>query len=278
MIYLDKFEKWAPQLDACAQKFLSKDELEYYFMIPEEDRQAQLKALLEQPISHFSIINEVLFRARWAEVVHTLRPAGELALLEVASGDADMIPQAMARIHPGSRYVTANMNKALTKSLMDKTAGLDVGMEVVEDDASRIESHFGRDCFDIIAFQHAVNDVVQAILCDREGVDTIWADWMETLPLMIKMLQKEVANGTLEQSVKAPLLGLMRSLLTVLKPGGYFAINHYMFQLDLDWGYPPRLFSGFMPMVREWFKELEGTEEVFFEGYEPNWWIFLRKK
>jgi len=41
--------------------------------------------------------------------------------------------------------------------------------------------------------------VIQAILCDREGIDTIDSDWMETLPEMIRIVQREVAEGTLAQ-------------------------------------------------------------------------------
>lgn len=274
---LDSYEKWSPRLGDCARRYLSTEELEQFDRMPAEYRQARLKDLLGSPIASFTPVNEAYFRARWAETLAMLHPQSDLSLLEVATGDADMIPQAMSRSHPGSRYVTANMNKALNESLLARTQGLDIRLELIEGDAANIESHLGRECFDVVAFQHGVNDVAQAILCGREGVDTVFADWMETLPLMIRMLQREVGEGTLEEHVKGPFLTLMRTLLAVLKKGGWVAINHYMFQLDLDWGYPPELFSGWMPLVRGWFKELEGVEEVYFEGYEPNWWIFLRK-
>jgi len=130
---------------------------------------------------------------------------------------------------------------------------------------------------DVIAFQHGVNDVLQAILCDRDGVDTIQTDWMETLPAMIAILQRETRQGTLEQSVRPGFLSLLETLLAVLKPGGVIAMNHYMFQLDLDWGYPPDVWENLIPMVRGWVKDLPGTREIALEGFDRQWWLFLRK-
>lgn len=278
MIPMDRFEKWAPRLDAAARQFLSAGELAQYETIGNEECQRQLKLLLEQPIRMFTPVNEAFFRAKWADALAALHPGLPFSLLEVGAGDADMIPQAMARSHPGSSYVTANMNKALSRNMMERTAGLPISVKIVEDDAARVDAYYGPGSFDVVAFQHSVNDVCQAILCGRDGIDTIESDWMAILPDMIKILQKEVAAGTLEHSLKAPFLSLMCSQLAVLKPGGTVAINHYMFQLDLDWGYPPDLFANFVPMVREWFRELAGVMEIMLDGFDPQWWIFLRKQ
>ena len=269
---------WSPRLDESARRYLGAEDLEYYEAIPPEERQRQLAALLERPIETFSPVNEAYFRARWADTLRLLHPGADLSLMEVATGDADMIPQAMARSHPGSRYVTANMNRQLNGSLLARTKGLDIRLELVDDDAARISEHCAPASFDVVAFQHGINDVLQAILCAREGVDTVYPDWMAVLPQMISMLQRETAAGTFEASVKAPFLKLMRTLSDMLKPGGTIVANHYMFRLDLDWGYPPALFEGLAPLVRGWCAELTGLKEVRYPGYEENWWLFLRKR
>jgi hypothetical protein len=222
-------------------------------------------------------VNEVYFRVRWAEVLDAVHPGNDLTLLEVASGDADMIPQMMARTRPNSRYITANMNRILTERLREKTRNLPVEVVVIEEDAVDIDRYLPAESVDIIAFQHAVNDVVQAILCAREGVDTIYADWMDTLPKMITILQRETAQNTLEQHAKPAFLSLLAKLLSVLKKDGVMVMSHYMFQLDLDWGYPPALWEDFIPITREWIKDLPGCKEVFFEGFDPQWWLFYRK-
>lgn len=278
MIVLDRFEKWSACLDEQARQYLSDIEYRAYRSIPAAERLSQLKDILEKPIARFTAVNEVFFRARWAEVLGALHPGKELALLEIASGDADVIPQMMARACPhGSRYITANMNRLLTQSLREKTRHLPLEVLVIEEDAAEIERHLLAESVDIIAFQHAVNDVIQAILCGQAGVDTVYADWMEILPQMIAILQKETAQNTLTQHASPAFLHLLEKLLTVLKPGGLMVMNHYMFQLDLDWGYPPGLWDNMIPITRQWIKALPGCKEVFFEGFDPHWWMFFRK-
>lgn len=277
MIPLDRFEKWSSCLDEYARQYLNEIEYQEYQAIPDPEKLSQLKAILEKPISHFTPVNEVYFRARWAKALSAAHPGNELTLLEVASGDADMIPQMMARAHPHSRYITANMNRILTERLREKTRDLPVEVVVIEEDAAEIDQHLPAESVDIIAFQHAVNDVIQAILCDQEGVDTIYADWMDTLPKMISILQRETAQNTLEQHAGPAFLSLLEKLLKVLKKDGLMVMSHYMFQLDLDWGYPPGLWEDLIPITREWIKELPGCKEVFFEGFDPHWWMFYQK-
>jgi hypothetical protein len=54
-------------------------------------------------------------------------------------------------------------------------------------------------------------------------------------------------------------------------------MSHYMFQLDLDWGYPQNLWEDMIPITREWIKGFTGCQEVSFEGFDPHWWMFFRK-
>ncbi len=278
MIPLDNFAKWTKQLDEYARLYLTDIENQEYLSIPDPERLEQLKDILEKPIARFTPVNEVFFRGKWAEAIRVVHSGNELSLLEVATGDADMIPQMLARTRSGSRYITANMNRILTNRLRERTSRLPIEMMVIEEDAAKINRYLAPESIDIIAFQHAVNDVIQAILCEREGVDTIDTDWMETLPKMIHTLQSEIKLGTLEQHAKPAFLMLLENLSKVLKPGGVMVMSHYMFQLDLDWGYPPGLWENFIPITREWVKALSGCKEIFINNFEPHWWMFLRKE
>jgi hypothetical protein len=277
MIPLDHDGKWLSNLDDYARKYLNEPEYHNYAAISEFEKIRQIKALLHQPIAQFSAVNEVFFRARWAEVLNLVHAENPLTLLEIASGDADMLPQMMARDYPHSRYITANMNKILTKSLLEKTRDLSVEIQVIEEDAITIDRYLPAESVDLVVFQHAVNDVFQAILCDQEGIDTVDSDWMETLPRMIRILQREISENTLENHVKPGWLALLDHLSPVLKKDGLMVMNHYMFQLDLDWGYPPGLWEKMIPITRTWLKGLNGFKELYFDGFDPQWWLFIQK-
>ena len=178
MIPLDSFEKWRSLMESSACLYLNENEYKEYNLISEEEKKSQLKALLEHPIANFTPINHLYFRAKWDEILKMLYPEKDMSLLEIASGDADMIPQLMERTYPDSKYVTANMNKILNESLLD-----------------------------------------DAII----------------------------------------------------------VMNHYMFQLDLDWGYPHDLFENIIPMTRDWVSETDEVKEIYYEGFDLNWWMFLKK-
>jgi hypothetical protein len=277
MIPLDQFEKWSKRLDELSRQYLNEIEYLEYQSISNSEKLSQLKAILEKPIARFTVVNDVYFRAKWAEALRAAYRGNELILLEVASGDADMIPQMMAHTCPHSRYISANMNRILTEGLKIKTRGIPVEVIVIEEDAAKIDQYLPPESVDIVAFQHSVNDVIQAILCDQHGIDTVYTDWMDTLPKMIRILQQEIAQNTLEQHVKPAFLSLLDGLFKVLKTGGVMVMSHYMFQLDLDWGYPPYLWDNFIPITREWIRELPWSKEEFFNGFDPHWWIFYRK-
>lgn len=271
-------DKYSPVLlePKHAEFLLSERQYASFAAMSDEERDACLRELLSKPIKRFTAINELYFRSKWAELFALWYKNEPFTLLEVASGDADMIPQTMSRTNPTSNYLTANMNVKLNESLLKKTAGLDIKLRLIDDDAANIKQYVLPNSVDMVAFQHGVNDVIQAILCGQNGVDTTYSDWMKTLPKMIELLQEEIKNGTLEAHVKVPFLGLISNLLELLKPEGVIAIHHYMFQLDLDWGYPAELFENIVPTVRHWISDLS-CREISVEGFDPQWWLFLKK-
>lgn len=260
-----------------ARLFLSLGGYKRFEDIDNTDKLNLLKRLLESPIEEFTEINDLYFRTKWAELVNKIYGKKPIIMLEVASGDADMIPQALARSNPSSIYITANMNKRLNESLLKKTKNLGLDIKLIDDDASMINNYIKQSSVDMIAFQHGVNDVLQAILCEQNGIDTVNTDWMECLPKMIELVKFEVENNTFEDNVKHVFLKLIKDLLITLKEGGVIAINHYMFKYDLDLGYPKELFENLIPLIRDWFKELDICQEIFYDGFSEQWWIFLKK-
>lgn len=264
--------------DERAKLFLSESMYKAFCAMSEDEREKNLCELLSAPIEKFTAINELYFRSKWAELFGRYYKNEPFILLEVASGDADMIPQTMAITNRASDYLTANMNVKLNESLLKKTVGLDIKLRLIDDDAVNIKQYVSENSVDMVAFQHGANDVIQAILCAQNGIDTTYSDWMKTLPKMIELLQEETKKGTLEAHVKIPFLSLISNLLDLLKSDGVIAIYHYMFKLDLDWGYPPELFENIVPLVRKWCAELDNSEEITVDGFDSQWWLFLRRK
>lgn len=261
-----------------AQEYLGEAEYADFLALDEHARESRLRDLLDRPIGRLTTISELYFRQKWAALVHRLYGSAPVTLLEVAAGDEDMIPQALARSNPGSVYITANMNHVLNERMLPKIQGLPkLKIELIDDDAANIRAHVGVERADIVAFQHGVNDVIQGILCGRAGIDTVYPDWMEVFPAMIRLVQEEVKAGTLEAHVKPTFLQLLGDLLAVLKSDGVIALHHYPFQFDLDWGYPVELYEHMIPMVRRWLPDLEGCREVSLDGFDGQWWLFLKK-
>jgi len=276
MIPLDEVDR-SVLLNGNAKRFLNATEYDEFRALSETEKYQELSDLLTRPIHKFTSVNELYFRSKWADLIHKIHGENPVILLEVASGDADMIPQALSRSNAGSTYIAANMNKELNKSLRSKTEGLNLKFQLVDDDAAQIKRYIKEKAIDIIAFQHGVNDILQAILCGQKGIDTVDSEWMEILPAMIRILQEETSANTFEDKVKTPFLSLINNLLLTLKDDGIIAISHYMFQLDLDWGYPEDLFENIVPMIRSWFESNTDLKETNFPGFEPQWWIFLKK-
>lgn len=260
------------------KKFLNEQEYENFVNFNTEMREDLLRNLLEKPIDEFTEINELYFRWKWSELFNILYGKDEICLLEVASGDADMIPQSLSVSNPNSKYITANMNKALNESLIRKTKDLNINLVLIDDDAGMITEYIKEREVDIIAFQHGVNDVLQGILCAKNDVDTVNCDWMECLPKMIELVKNEVSNNSFNESLKEPFLNLLKTLALVLKTEGLIAISHYMFQLDLDLGYPREIFEDLILIVRKWLVDNDEFEEVFYDGFDNQWWIFFKKK
>lgn len=263
--------------NTCAEKYLSGALLAEFSEMAMEARKECLDRMLTQPVCEFTAVNELYFRYKWSELFHSVLGGRNFSLLEVASGDADMIPQAMACDHSGSTYIAANLNVALNQSLISKTNGLPINFRLIDDDAAKISSYLPAHSVDIIAFQHGVNDVLQGILCGRRGIDLVNSDWMEMLPEMIRILQEEIREGTLEEHVREPFLSLLEQLAPVLKEEGMIAVSHYMFQLDLDLGYPADLFENLVPLLRKWLREDGRWQERTVTGYDQQWWIFLNR-
>lgn len=279
-ILRNSVQTWVDEFRENKYRFLfSKEYFNFLASKGDEEIESGLKHIIESPINYFDFYNYYYY-VMWYKALKNAAGDDTVNVLEIASGDEYMIPQVMDKsFNKESQYVSFNMNKKLTKEFYQKTKGLEVSVLVIEEDAKYIPDYFGPNYFNVVAFQHSINDVIQAILCEKEGIDTIDTDWMKVLPDMIRIMQRELQEGTLEQHAKKEFLNLIASCMDTLNQDGIMIFSHYMFQLDLDLGYPYELWHDMLPMARKWILE-SGLmlEEIEYEGFDKQWWMFLRKK
>jgi len=254
-------------------------EFDEWLHFTDEEKDIRMQRICSLPLCNedFTVAYTLYFRLKWLDAFKSCIPQKKPTVLEVGSGSSVNIPNALTIFDSDSKYLTANMNKKLTEELKKHTSHLPISIDVIEDDANNIQKYIAPNSIDAIVFEHSVNDVLQAILCENSGVDTTHNDWFDILPDMINKISAEYINHSLEQSVKSAFLSLINNCLSVLKPGGYLIASHYMFQYDLDLGYNPNLWEDILPITRPWLKELSTGNEVNIDTFDPQWWLFLKK-
>lgn len=278
MHHLDEHALVEPCMDG-AHKILTEAEIAEWETHSHAERRDKLKDLCENPLHDFSIVYRWYFRLKWTELMRQImKGEGAKRVVEIGSGESDIIPSALAQVSEGSTYISVNMNDALSDNLLAKTQGLPLRIELIRDDAVRIREHIPSESADMVVFEHSANDILQAILAERHGVDTITADWFAVLPDMIRWMGEAYEAGVLADSLRAPFMALMASCFSVVKPGGCLVVCHYMFQYDLDLGYNPSLWENMLGEIRPWMDALPDGEEVTLPGFDPQWWYILRKK
>jgi len=228
---------------------------------------------MSNPWRHYRYVSR-----SWRRLLDLRGAGGPVTMLEIGAGSSVILPKTLAAYNQNSRYITVNENQALTRAFRQKTRRLPIVIDIIEGDAVHAETRLPPESVDILAFEHSMNDILQAILMARDGVDTAQASWFRLLPDMITRMNAAYRGGEFEAALKAPFMALLQSCTAALKPGGLLALSHYMFQYDLNLGYDPWLWENMLPLVRPWLGELPGGREITLEGYDAQWWFFWEKQ
>lgn len=225
-------------------------------------------------------ILDLYFMISWIKAFELIiKHHDSLNILEVASGDVTVVPRAEDTFSEGNgTYVTANLNKELTQNFLYKIKNLRIGIKVVEDNAENLGSYYKADAFDIIAFQHAVNDIIQTIVAGKVGIDTANSNWWDIMPAMIQAVSKYYEDNKLYDIASTEFIYLISVCCSLLRDGGYMIFNHTMYKVDLDLGYNHELYRSYIQLAREWIsKSGLPLVEVTFNEFDPQWWLFLKK-
>ncbi|MDR2569155.1 MAG: hypothetical protein LBD23_02505 [Oscillospiraceae bacterium] len=285
MRYLDTYDNVSGMFEqADIDKVLFPYELKEWTALSNKIKTQKIRRLCSVPLCNedFTVVYSLYMRLKWIAAfkacINTDAAGRGAVVLEVGSGSSVNIPNALTVFDSSYKYITANMNKKLTEGLRKNTASLPIKIEIIEDDANNIKKYLSPGSVDAIVFEHSVNDILQAILCERNGIDTTNSDWFEILPEMIKLISDKYVEQKLEMYVKNIFLSLLKNCISVLKPGGHLIMSHYMYQYDLDLGYNQELWENIIPLVRPWLNELQSGCEVFIDSFDPQWWSFYQKQ
>ena len=263
-------------------------------MLGQEDITAIIALSLEQlseKIAGFSLVPmriesrldmalfRIYFTSCWLEVYDKVSLNPLPRVLEIAPGQFDPIPQSLEIASSGSgEYFTANLNRQLSARLRENTKALNITVKVIEDNALNLRNHLREQYFDLIGFQHAINDIIQGIIADKNGVDTTGTDWFEILPRLIEGVVKYSSQDKLEEAAYREFIDIIEVAYSLLKPSGYMIFNNHIFKLDLDYGAPLDLYSSFIQIAKDWITTAGlKLSLVEFPGFDPKWWLFLQK-
>ena len=283
MIPLDCIKRITAKMrEPNASDILTSDEKLQWEQVSEKEKIEALKNIISYPVGH-NLIHWFMFtwftKTRWIEALQAVNLASPVSMLELATGSGDMIPQVLAKqySHPHTRYTTVNLNKQLTADFKQRVKDLPIKIDIIEDAAQNIETYFNNKQVDVVIFEHAFNDIAEDIIGKKYGIDTINMSWWDILPKLVELTNDAYSNGTYEAIIKEDFLQMFRSLLKVLKPGSFIISYQFQYQFDLDLGIIPEIWTDLISTVRKWLNEGNIGEEVFFDGFEPNWWMFIKK-
>ena len=226
-------------------------------------------------------LHDYYYSDMWEKALKNAVAENTVNVLEIASGDEDMIPRMMDKIFSiESQYVSFNMNKHLAQELYSKTNSLEISVLVMEEDIKLIPDYFGPEYFNLVIFQDSIEDIIQATLFHKEGIDIIDSVSMEVLPLdFAKIIHKELQEGILERNVKKEFLNLLSDCMDTMAHNGMMIFSQNMFKVNFDTEYSCEFCHDTLPRARKWILESDMMlQEIELGGFDRQWWMFLRKK
>lgn len=261
----------------------SAETLELITSLSEEALQQKLARMITPPITlnerTDSELLELYYTSSYVHLFETFNIPKEAKLFEIAAGDTIFIPKALnAYADEGAKYITANLNKSLTSGFREKASELSIELEIIEDNGVNILSYCGEGKVDVAVFHHAMNDIVQTIIAEREGNDTVNVDWWTAEPQMLQTVMAYHKRGELKTAAYSEFISIIETCMKLLKEDGYFIFDNCTYAGYEDMGYSSDFHSNYIQLAREWILEADlGLQEVELEGFDTKWWMVLQK-
>ncbi|MCQ6561274.1 hypothetical protein [Paenibacillus mendelii] len=223
---------------------------------------------------------ELYYTASWYNIFEKQNLPRNASVFEVGAGDIVYIPKALDAYSAGQggKYVTANLNLELSRGFREKTAGMQIDIEIIPDNGANILNYYNEESFEVIAFHHALNDIIQTVIADLEGIDTINNNWWTIEPQLLLAVMEYHNTGRLKDAAYDAFIRIIDTCNRLLKKGGYMVFDNCTYAGYDSMGYSSEFHSAYIDLAREWINEAQlGLEEVEMPSYDRKWWMVLRK-
>lgn len=274
--------KYRSQMDQLTKGF-SADSLVLLASLSDEALQAKLDGMISPPITLSERTDpellQLYYTSSYVHLMKTLNIPKNAKLFEIAAGDTIFIPKALdTYAGTGAKYVTANLNRDLTRGFKEKASDLRIEIEVIEEDGAHIMNYCAPGSIDVVVFHHAMNDIIQTVIAQREGIDTIHSDWWTVEPEMLQAVMAYHNRGELKSVVYDDFINIIDSCIKLLKDGSYIIFDNCTYDGYENVGYSSEFHSNYIQLARDWINEADlGLEEIRIPDYDPKWWMILRK-
>lgn len=249
-----------------------------------DELEKQLSQVITVPINLSGDMSrewlELYYTASWYNLFEQLNMPPDASIFEIGSGDTAYIPKAMNAYSSGrgGKYVTANLNNELSRGFREKTKDMELTVEIIQDHGASLSKYYSEESFAVAAFHHALNDIIQTIIADLEGIDTIHNNWWEIEPQLLQAVMKYHHAGKLKNAAYEPFISLIDSCRQLLQKGGYMIFDNCTYAGYERVGYSSEFHGDYIDLARAWIKEADlGLEEVEMALYDSKWWMVLRK-
>jgi len=209
----------------------------------------------------------------WLRLLRILELPPGASVFELAPGGDDALMRALAQ--HDQRAQLASLDFSLrTGSEPHAFGAASLSLRVL---LSHLRERVKVCSVDLIAFRHAVEDIVQAAVAQEDATDP-FSPTQGDRPAPLRALRAYWRSGDLERVVVPQFLEIVKACCVALRPGGQLLFSHQVLDCDLSLGHPLELYADYIPLARRWIATARlPLREIVLNEFDPHWWLCLQR-
>ena len=224
-------------------------------------------------------LSHVYFILKWMSLFRVLEIGDDARLVELAPGENPRVLIAFDTVVSGKgSYIAVNLNRKLTSILKGRARSIETAAQFVEDDSRNLTDHVEKNTVDVVALNHAIDNILECLVAEEEGIDTVNAEYMEIFPKLIMRFEAACRSGKLKAIAHEGFMKIVADAFTVLKPNRYLIFYQFVLQEALDAGADMNMRSSLINIARDWILEKYAQSAMLeIDNYDPKRWLILKK-